>query len=65
MFGCREIVGKRKKRKKSIPLEAKGKWKGLEGSVRLREKFEKGEEEDMIVAEEELTTVSMGIDSVQ
>ena len=31
----------------------------------MREKFEKGEEEDMIVAEEELITVSMGIDSVQ
>ena len=54
-----------RKEKKSIPLEARGKWKGLEGSVRLRGKFEKGEEEDMIVAEEELITVSMGIDSVQ
>ena len=59
---CRKT---KEKKKKSIPLEARGKWKGLEGSVRLREKLEKGEEEDMIVAEEELTTVSMGIDSVQ
>jgi len=49
----------------SLPFEARGKWKGLEGSVRLRGKLEKGEEEDMIVAEEELITVSMGIDSVQ
>lgn len=36
---CRKT---KERKKKSKPLEARGKWKGLEGSVRLREKFEKG-----------------------
>jgi hypothetical protein len=54
-----------KKKKKCLPLEAKGSCKGLEERVRLGEKFKKGDEdeEDMIVAEDELIRVSMGTES--
>jgi hypothetical protein len=53
-------------KKKCLPLEeAKGSWKGLKEKVRLGEKLEKGneEEENMIVAEEELIRVSMRTES--
>lgn len=57
------VMEMKEEEEEDLPLEACARGKGLEETVFLGEKTEKGEEDDMIVAEEEeLIRVSIEID---